>query len=114
MKRLKLTRNGGVKMIIKVEYKDGSFVEFRSYKNTKFKGRMRDYEGVDFEAKSEDISLSFFLDFAFETTKEVKACYLTKNTPTGSEYVNSAFTGELLAEWEMVTRKIRKEMLVHA
>ena len=100
-------------MIIKVEYYDNSFVEFRSYKNTKFKGRMRDYEGVDFDAKSEDISLAFFLDFAFETTKEIKACYLTKSNSTDSEYVNSAFTGELLAEWEMVTRKIRKEMSAH-
>ena len=100
-------------MIIKVEYTDGSFVEYRSYKNTKFKGRMRDYEGVDFDAKTEDISLSFFLDFAFETTKEVKACYLTKNRPTDSEYVNSAFTGDLLAEWETVTRMIRKEMAAH-
>ena len=100
-------------MIIKVEYTDDSFVEFRSYKNTKFKGRMRDYEGVDFDAKSEDISLTFFLDFAFETTKEVKACYLTKSRPTGSEYVNSAFTGELLAEWETVTRRIRKEIRAH-
>ena len=100
-------------MIIKVEYKDGSFVEFRSYKNTKFKGRMRDYEGVDFDAKSEDISLTFFLDFAFETTKEVKACHLTKNSTTDSEYVNSAFTGELLAEWETVTRRIRKELTAH-
>ena len=100
-------------MIIRVEYIDDSFVEFISYKNTKFKGRMRDYEGVEFDAKSEDISLSFFLDFAFETTKEVKACYLKKSNSTSSEYANSAFTGELLAEWEMVTRKIRKEMSYH-
>ena len=100
-------------MIIKVEYKDGTFVEYRSYKNTKFKGRMRDYEGSDFDAKSEDISLSFFLDFAFETTKTVKACYLTKNRATESEYVNNAFTGDLLAEWETVTRRIRKEIVAH-
>ena len=100
-------------MIIKVEYNDNSFVEYRSYKNTKFKGCMRDYEGTDFDAKSEDISLSFFLDFAFETTKTVKACYLTKNNSTDSEYVNSAFTGKLLAEWETVTRRIRKEMVAH-
>ena len=100
-------------MIIKVEYSDGTFVEYRSYKNSKFKGRMRDYEGVDFDAKSEDISLTFFLDFAFETTKEVKACYLTKNDSTSSEYANTAFTGELLAEWETVTRRIRKEMSAH-
>ena len=100
-------------MIIKVEYIDNSFVEFRSYKSTKFKGRMRDYEGSDFDAKSEDISLTFFLDFAFETTKTVKACYLTKSNSTDSEYVNSAFTGELLAEWETVTRRIRKEMSAH-
>ena len=100
-------------MIIKIEYTDNSFVEFRSYKNTKFKGRMRDYEGSDFDAKSEDISLTFFLDFAFETTKTVKACYLTKSNSTDSEYVNSAFTGELLAEWETVTRRIRKEMAAH-
>ena len=97
-------------MIIKVEYNDGSFVEFRSYKNTKFKGRMRDYEGVDFDAKSEDISLSFFLDFAFETTKSIKACYMTRSQSTSTEYANSAFTGELLAEWETVTRGIRKEI----
>lgn len=96
-------------MIIKIEYTDNTFVEFRSYKNTHFKGRMRDYEGTDFDARSEDISLSFFLDFAFETTKTVKACYLTKNS-TKNEYVNSAFTGELLAEWETVTRRIRKEL----
>ena len=100
-------------MIIKVEYKDGTFVEYRSYKNTKFKGRMRDYEGVDFDAKSEDISLTFFLDFAFETTKTVKACYLSKSNSTSSEYANSAFTGELLLEWETVTRRIRKEMSAH-
>ena len=100
-------------MIIKIEYTDNTFVEFRSYKNTHFKGRMRDYEGVDFDAKSEDISLSFFLDFAFETMKEVKACYLTKNRATESEYVNNAFTGELLAEWETVTRRIRKELTAH-
>ena len=100
-------------MIIKVEYTDGAYVEFRSYKNTKFKGRMRDYEGTDFDAKTEDISLTFFLDFAFETTKTVKACYLTKNNSTDSEYVNSAFTGELLAEWETVTRRIRKELTAH-
>ena len=100
-------------MIIKVEYTDNTFVEYRSYKNTKFKGRMRDYEGVDFDAKSEDISLSFFLDFAFETTKTIKSCYLTKSRATYSEYVNNAFTGELLAEWEMVTRKIRKELTAH-
>ena len=100
-------------MIIKVEYTDGSFVEFRSYKNTKFKGRMRDYEGVDFDAKSEDISLTFFLDFAFETTKSIKACYLSKSNSTSNEYVNSAFTGELLAEWEIVTRRIRKELVAH-
>lgn len=100
-------------MIIKVEYNDGSFVEFRSYKSTKFKGRLRDYEGSGFDAKTEDISLSFFLDFAFETTKTVKACYLTKSNSTDSEYVNSAFTGELLAEWETVTRRIRKEMVAH-
>ena len=100
-------------MIIKVEYSNGSFVEYRSYKATKFKGRMREYEGSDFDAKSEDISLSFFLDFAFETTKTVKACYLSKSQTTDSEYVNSAFTGDLLAEWEMVTRKIRKELVAH-
>ena len=100
-------------MIIKVEYTDGSFVEYRSYKKMKFKGRMRDYEGVDFDAKSEDINLTFFLDFAFETTKTVKACYLTKNRATDSEYVNNAFTGELLAEWETVTRRIRKELTAH-
>ena len=100
-------------MIIKVEYTDGSFVEFRSYKNTNFKGRMRDFEGLDFDAKSEDISLSFFLDFAFETTKTVKACYLTKNRATDSEYINNAFTGDLLAEWETVTRRIRKELTAH-
>lgn len=100
-------------MIIKVEYTDNTFVEYRSYKNTHFKGRMRDYEGSDFDATTEDISLSFFLDFAFETTKKVKACYLTKNNSTDSEYVNSSFTGELLAEWEMVTRKIRKELTAH-
>lgn len=100
-------------MIIKVEYTDGAFVEYRSYKNTKFKGSMRDYEGSDFDVKSEDISLSFFLDFAFETTKTVKACYLTKSNSTEDEYVNNAFTGNLLAEWEMVTRKIRKEMTAH-
>lgn len=100
-------------MIIKVEYTDGTFVEFRSYKNTHFKGRMRDYEGKDFDAKSEDISLTFFLDFAFETTKKVKSCYLTKSRPTDSEYVNNAFTGELLAEWETVTRRIRKEITAH-
>ena len=102
-----------MKLIIKVEYIDGSFVEFRSYKNTKFKGRMRDYEGSDFDAKTEDISLAFFLDFAFETTKTVKSCYLTKSRATDREYVNNAFTGELLAEWEMVTRKIRKEISAH-
>ena len=100
-------------MIIKVEYIDDTFVEFRSYKTTKFKGCMRDYEGTDFDARSEDISLSFFLDFAFETTKKVKACYLTKNNSTENEYVNSAFTGELLAEWETVTRRIRKELAYH-
>ena len=100
-------------MTIKVEYTDGSFVEFRSYKNIEFKGRMRDYEGLDFDAKSEDISLTFFLDFAFETTKEVKACYLSKSNSTSSEYVNSAFTGELLSEWETVTRRIRKELTAH-
>lgn len=100
-------------MIIKVEYSDNSYVEFRSYKNTKFKGRMRDYEGVDFDAKSEDISLTFFLDFAFETTKSIKACYLSKSNSTSSEYVNSAFTGDLLAEWETVTRRIRKEITAH-
>ena len=100
-------------MIIKVEYNDGSFVEYRSYKNTKFKGRMRDYEGVDFDAKSEDISLTFFLDFAFETTKSIKACYMTRSQSTSTEYANSAFTGELLAEWETVTRRIRKEMTAH-
>ena len=100
-------------MIIKVEYIDGSFVEYRSYKNTKFKGKMRDYEGLDFDAKSEEISLTFFLDFAFETTKSIKACYLSKSNSTSSEYVNNAFTGELLAEWETVTRKIRKEMSAH-
>ena len=96
-------------MIIKIEYTNGSFVEYRSYKNTKFKGRMRDYEGKYFDVKSEDISLSFFLDFAFQTTKTVKTCYLSKNNSTSSEYVNNAFTGDLLAEWEMVTRRIRKE-----
>lgn len=100
-------------MTIKIEYTDNTFVEFRSYKNTHFKGRMRDYEGSDFDVMSEDISLSFFLDFAFETTKTVKACYLTKSNSTKIEYVNSAFTGDLLAEWEMVTRKIRKEMTAH-
>ena len=100
-------------MIIKIKYTDNTFVEFRSYKNTHFKGRLRDYEGKDFDARSEDVSLSFFLDFAFETTKTVKACYLSKNNSTSSEYVNSAFTGELLAEWEMVTRKIRKELTSH-
>ena len=100
-------------MIIKIEYTDNTFVEFRSYKNTHFKGRMRDYEGKDFDARSEDISLSFFPDFAFETTKTVKACYLTKNRATDSEYVNNAFTGELLAEWELVTKKIRKELTAH-
>ena len=100
-------------MIIKVEYNDGAFVEFRSYKNTHFKGRMRDYEGTDFDARTEDISLSFFLDFAFETTKTVKACYMTKSCSTSNEYVNNAFTGDLLAEWEMVTRKIRKELTAH-
>lgn len=100
-------------MIIKVEYNDGTFVEYRSYKNTHFKGRMRDYEGSDFDANSEDISLSFFLDFAFETTKKVKACYLTKSRSTVSEYVNNAFNGDLLAEWEIVTRKIRKELTAH-
>lgn len=100
-------------MIIKIEYNDNTFVEFRSYKNTHFKGRMRDYEGKDFDARYEDISLSFFLDFAFETTKTVKACYLTKSNSTESEYINSAFTGELLAEWELVTRKIRKELTAH-
>ena len=100
-------------MIIKIEYTDNSFVEFRSYKSTKFKGRMRDYEGTDFDARSENISLSFFLDFAFETTKTIKACYLSKNNSTDSEYVNSAFTGELLAEWETVTRRIRKELVAH-
>ena len=100
-------------MIIKIEYTDNTFVEFRSYKNTHFKGRMRDYEGKDFDARSEDISLSFFLDFAFETTKKVKSCYLTKNNSTENEYVNSAFTGELLAEWETVTRRIRKEVSSH-
>ena len=97
-------------MIIKIEYTDNTFVEYRSYKNTKFKGRMRDYEGKDFDAWSEDISLSFFLDFAFETTKTVKSCYLTKSRSTESEYVNNAFTGDLLAEWETVTRRIRKEI----
>ena len=100
-------------MIIKVEYTDASFVEYRSYKSTKFKGRMRDFEGRDFDAKSEDISLSFFLDFAFDTPKKVKACYLTKNNSTDSEYSNSAFTGDLLAEWETVTRRIRKELTAH-
>lgn len=100
-------------MIIKVEYINGSFVEYRSYKNTKFKGRMRDFEGADFDAKSENISLSFFLDFAFQTTKTVKACYLSKNNSTDSEYVNNAFTGDLLAEWEVVTRKIREELTAH-
>ena len=104
---------GGVKMIIKVEYTDGTYIEYRSYKNTKFKGRMCDYEGVDFDAKSEDISLSFFLDFAFETTKSIKACYMTRRESTSTEYANSAFTGELLAEWETVTRRIRKEMSAH-
>ena len=97
-------------MIIKVDYTDGSFVEFRSYKSTKFKGRMRDYEGVDFDAKTEDISLTFFLDFAFETTKSIKACYMKRSQSTSTEYANSAFTGELLAEWETVTRSIRKEI----
>ena len=97
-------------MVIKVEYTNGSFVEYRSYKNTKFKGRMRDFEGADFDAKSEDISLSFFLDFAFQTTKTVKACYLSKNQSTSNEYVNQAFNGDLLAEWELVTRRIRKEV----
>ena len=97
-------------MIIKVEYIDGTFVEFRSYKTTKFKGRMRDYEGSDFDAKSEDISLTFFLDFAFETTKSIKACYMTRSQSSLTEYSNSAFTGELLAEWETVTRRIRKEV----
>ena len=97
-------------MIIKVEYTDGTFVEYRSYKSTKFKGRMRDYEGIDFDAKSEDISLSFFLDFAFETTKSIKACYMTESRPISTEYANTAFTGELLAEWETVTRRIRKEV----
>ena len=100
-------------MIIKVEYIDGTFVEFRSYKTTKFKGCMRDYEGADFDAKSEDISLTFFLDFAFETTKSIKACYMTKSQSSSTEYANSAFTGELLEEWEMVTRKLRKEMTSH-
>lgn len=100
-------------MIIKVEYNDGTFVEYRSYKATKFKGRMRDYEGKDFDARSEDISLTFFLDFAFETTKTIKACYLTKSNSTEGEYVNSSFTGELLAEWETVTRRIRKELTAH-
>ena len=100
-------------MIIKVEYTDGAFVEFRSYKNTHFKGRMRDYEGLDFDAISEDISLSFFLDFAFETTKSIKSCYMTKSRSTSTEYVNNAFTGDLLAEWETVTRRIRKEMTAH-
>ena len=71
---------------------------------------MRDFEGVDFDAKSENISLSFFLDFAFQTTKTVKACYMSKNGSTNGEYVNQAFTGELLAEWELVTRRIRKEV----
>ena len=97
-------------MIIKVEYNDGSFVEYRSYKNTRFKGRMRDYEGVDFDAKSEDISLTFFLDFAFETTKSIKACYMTRSQSSSTEYANGAFTGDLLAEWETVTRRIRKEV----
>lgn len=100
-------------MIIKIEYTDNTFVEFRSYKSTHFKGRMRDYEDKDFDARSEDISLSFFLDFAFQTTKIIKACYLTTNNSTKNEYVNSAFTGELLAEWETVTRSIRKELSVH-
>ena len=100
-------------MIIRIEYTDDTFVEFRSYKKTHFKGRMRDYEGKDFDAWSEDISLSFFLDFAFETTKTVKACYLSKNNSTDSEPINSAFTGELLAEWETVTRRIRKELTAH-
>ena len=100
-------------MIIKVEYTDKTFVEFRSYKNTHFKGIMRDYEGKNFDARSEDISLSFFLDFAFETTKTVKSCYLTKSNSTDSEYVNSAFTGDLLAEWETMTRRIRKDLTAH-
>lgn len=100
-------------MIIKVEYTDNTFVEYRSYKNTHFKGRIRDYEGRDFDARSEDISLSFFLDFAFETTKTVKSCYFTKSSSTESEYVNTAFTGYLLAEWETVTRRIRKELTAH-
>lgn len=100
-------------MIIKIEYTDNTFVEFRSYKNTHFKGRMCDYEGKDFDARSENISLSFFLDFAFETTKKVKSCYLTKSPSTEREFVNNAFTGELLAEWETVTRRIRKELTVH-
>ena len=100
-------------MIIKVEYTDNTFVEFRSYKNTHFKGCMRDGEGKHFDARSEDISLSYFLDFAFETTKNVKACYLSKSNSTSIEYVNSAFTGELLAEWETVTRRIRKEIIAN-
>lgn len=98
-------------MIIKVEYEDGSFVEFRSYKKTHFKGRMHDYEdAVEFDVKLEDVSLTFFLDFAFDTPKIVKACYLNKVSSTDGEYLNSAFTGELLAEWETVTRRIRKEI----
>ena len=99
-------------MIIKVEYTDDTFVEFRSYKNMKFKGRMRDYEDTDFDVKLEDVSLSFFLDFAFETPKSIKACYMT-GSQSSIEYSNSALTGELLAEWETVTRRIRKELSVH-
>ena len=102
----------GVKynMIIKVDYTDGSFVEYRSYKSTKFKGKVHVHESSIHDSKCEDVSLSFFLDFAFETSKTVKACYLAKNNSSNSEYVNNAFTGDLLAEWEMVTRKIREEL----
>lgn len=94
-------------MIIKVEYTDGSFVEFRSYKKTIYTGSMRDFENHTF---IEDVKMSFFLDFAFETTKKVKACYLSKCRPTETEYVNHAFTADLLTEWEQVTRQIRKRV----
>lgn len=95
-------------MTITVNYTDGSFVEYKSYKNTKFTGSMRDYENPSFDNKIEDVSLAFFLDFAFETVKTVKACYLSRCNSTENEYVNNAFNGELLTEWEQVTRQIRK------
>lgn len=97
-------------MTIKVEYTNGSFVEYRSYKTTKYIGSMRDFHNHAFDNRIEEVKLSFFLDFAFETTKTVKACYLSKCNSTETEHVNQAFTGDLLAEWEQVTRQIRKRV----